>query len=209
MSLICLLLCSSLFLSTQESYSQTTQPRQPAQAIQPTPTPAWSGGLQGVINREDVLDKIFPPLAVTSGGPSCLSRVILRFSDPDSEIVITTLLDGRRTVESYALDPGATIGSSVSQVLQRNQPVSLDQVASAIRVHKAVISVPQAHVERWLQEMNGILPGKPPTAQIHLDEVPQFDLWIDANGDFMHYRFFEFLENIYKRARSRPSRAGC
>ncbi len=182
MSLISLLLCSSLFLSTQESYSQTTQPRQPAQATQPTLTPAWRGGLHGVIDREDVADKIFPRLAVTSEGPSSLSHVILRFNDPDSEIVITTLQDGSRTVESYALDPGATIGSSVSQVLQRNQPVSIDQVASAIRVHKAVISVPQAHVERWLQEMNGILPGKPPTAQIHLDEVPQFDLWITPMG---------------------------
>jgi hypothetical protein len=192
--LILVQLLSSLSLSSQESSSAATQPGQPTQATQPTPTPAWSGGLQSQIDREDVADKIFPRLAVTSEGPSSLSHVILRFSDPDSEIVITTLQDGSRIVESYVLDPGTTIGSTISQVLQRNPQASLDQLASAVRVHKTTISVPQRHVERWLQQMNGILPAKIPTAQIHLDEVPQFDLWMDANGDFIHYRFFEVPE---------------
>lgn len=153
-----------------------------------------SGSFQGVIDREDVADKIFPRLAVTSEGPSSLSHVILRFSDPDSEIVITTLLDGRRTVESYVLDPGMTIEGSISQMLQRNPQASLDQLASAVRVHKTTISVPQRHVERWLQQMNGVLPAKIPSPQINLDGPPQFDLWMDANGDFIHYRFFEVPE---------------
>lgn len=151
----------------------------------------WSGGLQGVIDREDVADKIFPPLAVTTEGPSYLTRMILRFSDPDSEIVITTRLDGRRIVESYILDPGVTIEASISQMLQKHPQASFDQLASGIRVHKTKISVPQEHVARWFREMSGLIPGKLPSPQIHLDKVPQFDLWIDANGDFVHYRFYD------------------
>lgn len=178
-------------LLCQEGSSSSPRSTQLAQAAQPTPTPGSNSGLQWIIGREDVADKIFPRLAVTSEGPSYLSRVILRFSDPDSEIVITTLLDGHRIVESYVLDPGATIGGSISQVLQRNPQASLDQMASAMRVHKTTISVPQAHIARWFQEMDGILPGRLPSTQIHLDGPPQFDLWIDTNGDFIHYRFFE------------------
>jgi len=193
LALMLLLATSASVLLGQKatSYSTASNSAQPAQAAQLTAVPELRGRLQGVIDREEIADRVFPRLAVTSEGPSYLSRVILRFSDPDSEIVITTLLDGRPIVESYVLDPGVTIGASISQVLQRDPQASFDQVTNAIRVHKATIPVPQAHVARWFQEMNRVLPGKLPSTQIHLDGPQQFDLWIDANGDVIHYRFYE------------------
>jgi hypothetical protein len=145
---------------------------------------------QTYIDREQVADAVFPPFAVGIRGPEYRTRFMLRFDDPDSQIVIATHADGNRTVELYRLDPEMTIWNAIGRAQRQNLNATVDQVASAIRVRKTVLAVSPDRVDRWLHELAEITPPLVLTPWIKEDQMPQLDLWVDSNGDSLHYRFY-------------------
>jgi hypothetical protein len=144
---------------------------------------------QTAVDRETIADNIFPALRVQTVGPPYLTRLILRFSQPDSEVVITTLLDGRRVVEDYTLPSGTTILGAAAQVLHRIPAASSEEIANVLKVHRSSVRLPPKQVDQWFFELKKIPHSLVLEPILHLDSVSQYDFWFDANGDFVHYRF--------------------
>lgn len=145
-------------------------------------------------SREQVADLVFPSLAIEYGGASYDTRVILRFSNPDSEIVILKGSNARRNVRVFTLSDGDSIEHVMGTVLLRNPHATPQDIALEAKVHESDLTIPTTTVDSWLSNLkteSGSLKLEP---WIHLHGVPEYDFWIDSNGDSIHYHFF-FVPN--------------
>jgi hypothetical protein len=142
------------------------------------------------VDRQEVADRIFPSLSVIPvalGGERYETRIILRFTDPDSEIVIKTHAKGRKTVDLYSLAPGLSIEGETGRVQRQNPNATAQQVAVTIHVRKTSLAVSSNQVDRWLQALGSLSPPLTLELWVKFDSLSRFDFWADSNGDFVHY----------------------
>jgi hypothetical protein len=149
---------------------------------------------QTIVDREQVADLTFPPLAmvpVALGGDEYETRFILRFADPDSEIVIETHTNKPKTVDLYTLPPGLTIWSETGRIQRQNLNATPQDVAASIHVRRTSLKIGTNQVDHWLHALGSI---SPPIVLdlgdwLNLHQVPRFDLWIDSGSASVRYSF--------------------
>jgi hypothetical protein len=144
--------------------------------------------------REEIADLIFPSLAIEHGGTPYDTRVILRFSNPDSEIVVLKGSNLPGNVKVYKLSDGASIKSIMGNVLLRNPQATPEDIALSAKVEESDLSVPVGVVARWLKTLKTKCTAPVVEPWIQEGRVPEYDFWIDSNGDSIHYHFF-FVAN--------------
>ena len=139
------------------------------------------------ISPSEVADTIFPPMRI--GSDLYNTRLILRFTHPDMEIVVTRMIGGQSEVKEYTLDHDQTISNAI-RLASREKPLpTMSDVAQKISVHVTTRQVPSARIERWMSELKE---SKAPPAIsniVCLEDCPTFDLWLDTRQDSVHYRF--------------------
>ena len=144
--------------------------------------------------REQVADLVFPSLSIEYGGTPYDARVILRFSNPDSEIVVLQGSNLSSNVRIFTLADGESIELVMGRVLLRNPQAAPQEIAAEAHVRESDVTIPAATVDTWLNDLKtktGPLKLEP---WIHLHGFPEYDLWLDSNGDSIHYHFF-FVQN--------------
>jgi hypothetical protein len=158
----------------------------------------WYGGIgnstafaqkYNYVDREQLADTVFPPLAPAPGGAAYDTQLTLRFSNPDSEIVIATHGRGTKTVVLYRLASRATLGEAIAQALRLNPRATLQEIAAGIQIERIAVSILPDHVDQWLRGLQSLAIPLELSLWVKADGVPEYDLWVDTNGDTSRYHF--------------------
>ena len=139
--------------------------------------------------RERVLDLLFSRNVITK---DYYVRLVLRFSNPDSQLVLMLYPGGSSDVVRYTLSGNA--GENVSQVasamLQRDPRVDDKKIAERFRVTEEKLQIDQVKVQRALGALKKINISPFFDTASAVDERQLYDFWFDSGGESVHYSFF-------------------
>jgi hypothetical protein len=137
------------------------------------------------ITTEDVADLLFPRMRI-SYDSLYLARLMLRFSEPDMQIVIiasATEVD----ISEYKTKGNVRIAELIRRSTQENASVTAAHIASNIRIKTRHVATTRQQVKTWFEELQNIKGSPKLDGYTCLHGCPQFDLWFDTGQDSVHY----------------------
>jgi hypothetical protein len=142
------------------------------------------------IYPQDVEELIFPPMRIDLNS-LYFSRIMLRYSEPWMQIVMTERPKGIVEVDFYTVMPDSQIDEMFRRANQEGDArITAEQIAKKIVLTKRNTSIKVEQYNQWLSELQNI------KATIRLgndllcfDGCPSFRLWFDTRQDSIQYSF--------------------
>lgn len=156
------------------------------------------------IDPSEVADALFPKMRIPSDDLYYI-RLMLRFSHPDMQIVITQRTGGKFEVKRYTLEHGTTIGDAIKTAFKDIPDPTVTDVARRIHVREAALQVPDSTIKAWLTQLRALKISPNLDTFVCVDFCPKFDLWFDTGQDSVHYRFLT-AGNLAGTAQTRLSK---
>jgi len=135
----------------------------------------------------DVLNLLFP-LHVES--KPYYVKLILRFSDSDTQLALIVYPGGAAELVSCTLDniKGSDLFKLVSEMLAKNPSVKDEEIAAKVRVHTTRSALDYKVVEPVLNDLKTIRISPFLNTRIFVDEYSEYDYWFDSGQESVHYR---------------------
>jgi hypothetical protein len=133
-----------------------------------------------------VLNLVFP---LDAAPPPYFWKIILRFSDPDAQIVVVVHPGGKSEVVSYDL---AGMGNKelsrlILKMLAEDPDVTDKDLAAKLKVDVNRFTIDYETLSRSVNKLRAIrIPPITPT-WICIDECPTFEYWYDDAQESVHY----------------------
>ncbi len=146
---------------------------------------------------DEVLDQVFPPMRITLTDLYS-QRLILRFSKPPTEFVITTRSSGVEA-RQYSVHSLQDAQDLVSKAGSGDTLISAKQVAASLKTQERSLRISSQQVREWLSQLRRLQVPALPSDSVCLDGCGKFDLWFDTRQDSVHFSM------AYARVTPRPN----
>jgi hypothetical protein len=137
------------------------------------------------IYAEDVENLIYPPLKVDLNS-LYVERLMLRFTEPWTQIVIVSRIDGV-DLRQYTVDSKPGVDELFQRANNGDTSITAEQIASQIHVSERHIPVSRQQVGTWFKELKTMKFSPILDDAICLHGCPYFELWFDSRQDSVHY----------------------
>lgn len=135
--------------------------------------------------KASVLNLVFPLDAVP---PPYLWRVTLRFSDPESQIVVVVRPRAKSEVVQYALAgmSDEEFSQLILQTLAEDSNAKAEEIAAKVKVSVDRTSIDSEMLSRALGKLSGVRISPQPDG-VCLGRCSRFEYWYDAGLQSVHY----------------------
>jgi hypothetical protein len=117
-------------------------------------------------------------------------KLILRFSDTNSQLALIVYPGGASELVSFSLDnmTGSDVFNLVSEMLAKNPSVKDEEIAAKVRVHTIRSSLDYKVVEPALNDLKAIRISPFFQTRVFADEYLEYDYWFDSGQESVHYK---------------------
>jgi hypothetical protein len=139
--------------------------------------------------KNRVLDQLFPVASGSLPGPY-YARLILRFSSPDTELVLVIYAGWKSELVGYTLDglPDQTLSQYIREQRRTHPQIQEEEIARSIRVKTTRSFVDSQKVKQAVEELRRIRVSPFLETRIAVDEYSDYDYWFESGGESVHYR---------------------
>jgi len=150
---------------------------------------AQTGGRNPLDIRGQVLDQLFP-LDVTS--KPYYVKLVLRFSDSDTQLVVLVYPGGESELISYTLRgvSGDGLSQLISKLIAENPNLPYREIAAKVKVSTTRSPIEYKALSHALDELKAIRISPFLTTRVVCDEVSQYDFWFDTGEESVHYTLY-------------------
>lgn len=151
-----------------------------------TTPPTVQAGTRRLDMKARVLNLLFP-LDVTPG--SYFLKMVLRFDDPDTQLVIVTYSGGRSEMIRYSLAGLGNVDLSqfISKMVAENPDVKEQAIAEKLKVDIRRSPIKQEALNRLLNELRAIRISPILASRIAVDDYSEYEFWCDTGQESVHY----------------------
>ncbi len=139
--------------------------------------------------RSRLLDRLFQTNIASLKGPH--SRLVLRFSKPDTECVLLIYASWKSELVVYTLKGlgSKSLAEYISDMLRANPQVQDDAIADSIGVTTKRSFLDSQKVRQSIEELKKITLSPFLEQRIAVDEYSDYDLWFESAGnESVHYK---------------------
>jgi hypothetical protein len=144
--------------------------------------------------RNRVSDLLFPTSVASK---PYNARFVLRFPDPDSELVLIIYPGKQSELVTYKVEGlrDQTLFQYIWDALRTNPQIRDEEIASNIRVTSKRSVVEFQKLERAVDELKNIKISPFFETRIAVDEYSDYDYWFDSGGESVHYRVHRLFQH--------------
>jgi hypothetical protein len=149
------------------------------------PATAQSGD-RGLDMKARVLDILFP---LDIGTTTYFSKMVLRFSDSDTQFVLVTYFGGKSELIRYGLAgiKSGELAQLISKMVAENPDLKEQDIASKLKVDVDRSPVDREALNRALNELKAIRISPVLANSVAVDEYPEYEFWYDTGQESVHY----------------------
>jgi len=159
-----------------------------------TPSATAQSGGRYLDMKARVLDILFP-LDVTP--KPYFSKMILRFSDSDTQLIVVVYPGGKSELIRYSLSGmgNGKLSQLISKMVAENTNVTDREIAAKLKVDVIRSSINHEALSRSLDELRTVQISPILENRVAVDEFSEYDFWYDTWQESLHYTITSPLGN--------------
>ncbi len=133
-----------------------------------------------------VLDILFP---LDAGPTPYFSKMVLRFSDSNTQLVVVTYPGAKSELLRYSLDSmsGGEFSQLISKMVAENPDVKPQEIAARLKVNVIRLPIEPGALRRSLDELKAIRISPVLASRVAVDEFSEYEFWYDNWQESVHY----------------------
>lgn len=133
-----------------------------------------------------VLDILFP---LDVGPTPYFSRMVLRFSDSDTQLVVVTYPGGKSELIRYSLEGVSSreLAHLISKMVAENPDVKAQEIAAKLKVSVSRSPIESGALKPALDELKAIRISPVLVSRVAVDEFSEYEFWYDNWQESVHY----------------------
>lgn len=133
-----------------------------------------------------VLDILFP---LDVGPTPYFSKMVLRFSDSDTQLVVVVYPGGKGELIRYSLAgvKSGELPQLISKMVAENPKVTDREIAAKLKVDVDRSPVEHEALKRALDELKAIRISPVLESRVAVDEYSEYEFWYDTWQESVHY----------------------
>jgi hypothetical protein len=133
-----------------------------------------------------VLDILFP---LDVGPTPYFSKMVLRFSDSDTQLVVVTYPGGKSELIRYSLAGvrSGELSHLISKMVNENPEMKAQEIAAKLKVNVSRSPIEPEALRRALDELKAIRISPVLASRVAVDEFSEYEFWYDNWQESVHY----------------------
>jgi hypothetical protein len=133
-----------------------------------------------------VLDILFP---LDVGPTPYFSKMVLRFSDSDTQLVVVTYSGGKSELIRYGVagTKSGELAHLISKMVAENPDLKEQDIAAKLKVDVNRLPIDSEALNRALNELKAIRISPVLASRVAVDEYSEYEFWYDNWQESVHY----------------------
>jgi len=132
-----------------------------------------------------VLDILFP---LDVRPTPYFSKMVLRFSDSDTQLVVVTYPGGKSELIRYSLAVNSgELSQLIAKMVAENPNVKAEEIAAKVKTNVSRSPIEPAALRHALDELKAIRISPVLASRVAVDEYSEYEFWYDNWQESVHY----------------------